>query len=190
MSYRQLRGLYNTAALSGGVTMEDVAANAGSLVGGWNTSDPFPANDVAGLIALVQGKFSIPAETITTYLEEIYKYDGQLLSGDPMSAANTKAALVGDSPLRKKFWSYLRSKVHAGATKPLKLTKAQRLDMAKAASSRRDSRYQVLRPLPWYGSNPYGENGKRAGNYKGLAYKHIKRPFVPFEQRYQDLVGL
>lgn len=207
MSYRQLRGLYNTAALSGGVTMEDVAANADQLdfepmediavpaepveeSGGWDLSLGFDPNadGLAALMAEIAGKYNLNPDVVERYAGNIYRYDTALANNDAQTAYNLKANTILTSPIRRKFWNYLRNRIHMGDSRPPKMTKAARRQRAQAAALARTNRQQALARVnfPWYGSNPYNQQGKRSGNYRGLAYWR-PRNRTPAAQVYANL---
>lgn len=187
MAWRQMRGLYNGAALQGGMSMSE-AANA--LFGGWDTaSTTMPVN--GGLTALATStaqRYNIPIENINAMLQDIYTYDTYLASGDPLQAAEHKRALVdqyGDNVLKKlayqKLWNYLRTKVHRGASKRPKISKARREEMKTAAALRARERAQFLSlaDTPWFGSDPWNKQGKSSGRYVGLSAYSRPTDYVP-----------
>ena len=160
---------WNSAAITGGMTMEDAAA---ALRGGWNVKDDYPSGDVAVLLDKVSAKYNLPASVLNPCAEAIYTYDTYLISDKPQLAAETKASYIDGTPAKAKLFSYLRTKIHQGDVPYPKYNKQQRAARSAAAEARRKRLYDMMRKadVPWFGSNPMGDNGRRPGNYRGLAY--------------------
>lgn len=161
--YRQLRGLYNGAALSGGMRVGGgIGQTMKSLYGGWDPNDPNVVNSASDMLRRIEARYAIPRNSLDDIAGRIYTYDTFLMNGDPAGARRYKAQL-GMSPLMQKAWTYLRTKIHRGGTRK-KVTKADRI----AARNRRAQRMAYLRQSPWVGSDPY-VNNQLTKSYVGLA---------------------
>lgn len=161
--YRQLRGLYNGAALSGGLKVGGgIGETLKTLYGGWDPQEPNGSNAAADMMRRIEARYGIPRYTLDDISGRIWTYDTYLMQGDPAGARRYKASL-GMSPLMQKAWTYLRTKIHRGGTRK-KVTKADRI----AARNRRQQRMAYLRQSPWVGSDPY-VNNQLTKSYVGLA---------------------
>lgn len=198
---------YDTASLYGGMGIGDAFA---SLSGGWaapDDLDPYQTATVdnggeyvTGLYAsnpgletfvnTIEYKFPNSGNTVNTFIPRIYAYDTLLMQGKAADAAALKRLFVGDDAAKRKVWSYLRRKIHLGGSRPLRLTRAQRKERsdrfaAKVASNRT---YLGLPTTAWFGSNPYGDDGKLPGRYTGLTVHQLsaeeKAARTPYAARY------
>lgn len=203
MTYRLYRkeGFANADALNGGMSMADAAAILSGentdISGGWAQDAPFPAGDVQEIADYTVSKYNLPPALVGSMLQEIYRYDTALIYDDSTSAYDIKQNVLNHfgpagRAAASKLWTYLRSKVHQGMTKPVRLSSAQRAARKQAAANARLAKYKLLRPpnLNWYGSNPYVTlNGQshRYGSYKGLMYKYNRPARIPAAARYAIL---
>lgn len=202
---------YDTASLYGGMGIGDAFA---SLSGGWaapSDLEPYKTASAAkgaellsgmyanepGLETFISGleyRFPGSGNTVNTFLPRIYAYDTMLMQGKAADAAALKRLFVGDDAAKRKVWSYLRKKVHQGTSKPPRLTRAQRKARSAAFDIRVGNNRLYLRDAehPWFGSNPYGNDGKLPGRYTGLtAHKLSKEERAlrtPYGQIYGDLL--
>lgn len=174
---------YNRAALLGGMSMGDALAQLGGTEGGWAVPDEMriesftqDPNRWDGLPRAMDqfnavSRFVIPDGVLKPVLAAVYGYDSYLAQGEPALARDLKRGWIDGNEAKKTVWNYVRRKMHAGLTKPERMTKIQREDLrAKAAARRKAIQNQLNDPnFAWFGSNPYtGQRSKVTGNYRGL----------------------
>lgn len=174
--YRQLRGLYNAAALNGGMGIRSVMRR---LRGGWARDAVWNADEGAVRLARdVENKYGLPAGTLDETMNNIHTYDTFLIYANPKGAKDFKDSLQM-TPAQKKIWTYLRTKIHRGGTRRT-ITRA----MKDEARNQRAQNLWALQQGNWYGSDPY-VNGELARRYAGLsAYRPRKTD--PGYVRYQS----
>ena len=173
---------YNRAALMGGMSMADALAQLGGTEGGWRLPSKTVIegfmNDPAKWDGLRQAttqfnavsRFVIPPKELERALAAAFGYDSLLAQGEPGLARSLKQQYC-DNPAHKTVFNYVRRKMHAGTSKPQRMTKAQRDALRTAALERRLAAQERLGApdFGWFGSNQYSGVGSRlTGNYKGL----------------------
>lgn len=157
--FSQMQGLYNTAALNGGMRINSTFKR---LLGGWNPNNAWDSEaEVTNKLREIEGLYHLPNGYLDPVARNIYQYDTLLMQGQARAAKQFKDSLQLD-PDQKKVWSYVRTKIHRGDTR--KRTTPQ---MRAAAAQRRLQRLQTLSQGPWYGSDPFVNNAA-VGNYMGL----------------------
>lgn len=157
--FSQMQGLYNTAALNGGMRINSTFKR---LLGGWNPNNAWDSEaEVTNKLREIEGLYHLPNGYLDPVARNIYQYDTLLMQGQARAAKQFKDSLQLD-PDQKKVWSYVRTKIHRGDTR--KRTTPQ---MRAAAAQRRVQRLQTLSQGPWYGSDPFVNNAA-VGNYMGL----------------------
>lgn len=176
--------MWNGSTLYGGMSVADAIA---SLSGGWepvaNWEQWAPENLIGniewaglqGVYADVASRYKITPELFRQFADKIYVYDTALMTGNE-GVAQAVSKWKNEDPARKKFFSYLRKKIHTYGSSPQKLTRSQKVAIATSNAALRRANRAALARGPWVGSNQYTNNRSRTrGNYKGL-FKPARRP--------------
>lgn len=176
---------YDSAALSGGMTMAEAAD---ALRGGWEVPQRLTAQQqpdfnqwgqhvlsipgVQGVLADIQGKYDIPPDTLALAATIAYMKDSAMMSGAQRFAEIADAQVRGsrNPPAMRKLVSLIRRKIHVGNTKRYKLPPAERARRRAEVARLRQANRATLARLPWFGSDPY--NAFSTGTAKNYLYTY------------------
>ena len=149
--------------------------NDAALYGGWNAGDPLQTAmnvDPAFGDSLTrwQQDLGIDRRLFDLALETAYTVDTYLMTGNP-KAAKEAVQLAGagmDPKLKRKFQRMVQSIRRRAHTWGSKRTSEMKKALKAAAWQRAQAHRDVLKNIPWLGSDKYNAQGLQAGLYRDM----------------------
>lgn len=187
---------YNNAALIGGWSTANLPAATANSYDAWKAEALSLVQGEKGLYSEIlghlQSTYGIDSSMADNVIALAYIYDSSIINQDPSARRMVRDYInqTMNPAAYTKALRYVRQRIHRGATRRARRTRADRINEILLSRANRNAKRTYLQGSKWYGSDPF-VGRSRIGTYKNIITPTIPRrqrtkPMSQWEQRFRQ----